>query len=117
MIYLCSMELCRDYFPTRAYRIAEAKMGSLLGAERDRLDALAARLGRPQAVGPDNLREELPRIVEFTKAYHAAYDQYLKVVSKSSLTDYSYLCLLYVLFTDKHKVIDKKIKLKMGNIM
>lgn len=80
MIYLCSMELCRDYFPTRAYRIAEMKMGSLLGAERDRLDALAASLGREQAIGPDNLREELPRIVEFTEAYHAAYDQYLKAV-------------------------------------
>ena len=74
------MELCRDYFPTRAYKIAEMRLGSLLGGERDRLDAIAAKLGREYAIGPDNLREELPGIVRFSEAYHAAYDLYLKAV-------------------------------------
>ena len=56
------------------------RLGSLLGTERDRLDAVAARLGREYAIGPDNLREELPAIVRFSEAYHSAYDQYLKAV-------------------------------------
>ena len=79
-IYLCPMELCRDYFPTRAYRIAEMRLGSLLGAERDRLDAIAERLGRDYAIGPDNLKAELASIVSFAENYHAAYDAYLKAV-------------------------------------
>lgn len=79
-IYLCPMELCRDYFPTRAYRIAEMRLGSLLGSERDRLDAIAGRLGRDYAIGPDNLKSELPNIVSFAVDYHAAYDAYLKAV-------------------------------------
>ena len=74
------MELCRDYFPTRAYRIAEMRLGSLLGTERDRLDAIAGRLGRDYAIGPDNLKAELPNIARFTADYHAAYDAYLKAV-------------------------------------
>ena len=74
------MELCRDYFPTRAYRIAEMRLGSLLGSERDRLDAIAGRLGRDYAIGPDNLKSELPNIVSFAVDYHAAYDAYLKAV-------------------------------------
>jgi Fe-S-cluster containining protein len=74
------MELCRDYFPTRAYRIAEMRLGSLLGAERDRLDAIAERLGRDYAIGPDNLKAELASIVSFAEDYHAAYDAYLKAV-------------------------------------
>lgn len=74
------MELCRDYFPTRAYKIAEMRMSSLLGGERDRLDRIADKLGREYAIGPDNLKAELPNIVSFAVDYHAAYDAYLKAV-------------------------------------
>ena len=74
------MELCRDYFPTRAYRIAEMRLGSLLGGERDRLDLIAEKLGRDYAIGLDNLKEELPNIISFAREYHAAYDSYLKAV-------------------------------------
>jgi Fe-S-cluster containining protein len=74
------METYKEYFPTKSYRIAELRLSSLLRAERDRLDALAESLGRECAIGPDNLREQLPEILKFTEAYHAAYDQYLKAV-------------------------------------
>jgi len=74
------MELCRDYLPTRAYRLAEMRMGSLLGREIDRLDKVAASFGRKSAIGPDNLKQELPNIVSFTREYHRAYDLYLKAV-------------------------------------
>ncbi len=56
------------------------RLGSLLGSERDRLDAIAGRLGRDYAIGPDNLKSELPNIVSFAVDYHAAYDAYLKAV-------------------------------------
>lgn len=74
------MELYRDYFPTKAYKRAEMKMGVLLSAECDRLDALAASLGRDRAIGSDNLQQQLPEILKFTEAYHAAYMQYLDAV-------------------------------------
>lgn len=74
------MELYHDYFPTRAYKLAEMKMAVLLGAERDRLDRIAQSLRREYAVGEDNLREQLPEILKFAKAYHDAYAQYLKAV-------------------------------------
>ena len=74
------MELCRDYLPTRAYKIAEMRMGSLLGTEIDRLDKVAAKLGRTYAIGPDNLKEQLPNITAFARDYYRAYDLYLKAV-------------------------------------
>lgn len=79
-IYLYSMTAYREYFPTKAFRIAEMRLSSLLGRERDRLDALAADLGRECAVGPDNLVEQLPLIREFTREYHRLYSEYLDAV-------------------------------------
>ena len=74
------MNAYKEYFPTKAYRIAEMRLSTLLRVERDRLDGIATALGRECAIGPDNLREQLPEILKFTEAYHAAYDQYLKAV-------------------------------------
>lgn len=74
------MDMYRDYFPTKAYKHAEMRLSALLLAERDRLDALAASLGRENAIGPDNLREQLGEIVNFAKAYHAAFARYLDAV-------------------------------------
>ena len=74
------MTAYREYFPTKAFRIAEMRLSSLLGRERDRLDALAADLGRECAVGPDNLVEQLPLIREFTKEYHRLFSEYLDAV-------------------------------------
>ena len=74
------MELYREYFPTKAYKFAKMKMGTLLGAELDRLDGVAKSLGREYAVGPDNLASQMPMIREFTAKYHAAYAQYLDAV-------------------------------------
>lgn len=74
------MESYREYFPTKAFKVAEMRLAMLLGAERDRLDNLAQSLGREQAIGPDNLVDEIPRILEFTKRYHELYEQYLKAV-------------------------------------
>ncbi|MCQ2106323.1 MAG: hypothetical protein MJZ26_11090 [Fibrobacter sp.] len=74
------MESYREYFPTKAFKVAEMRLAALLGAERDRLDALAQSLGRECAIGPDNLVTEIPRILEFTKRYHELYEQYLKAV-------------------------------------
>jgi Fe-S-cluster containining protein len=79
-IYLYSMTAYREYFPTKAFRIAEMRLSSLLGRERDRLDALAADLGRECAVGPDNLVEQLPLIREFTREYHRLFSEYLEAV-------------------------------------
>ncbi len=74
------MDSYREYFPTKAFRLAEMRLGNLLGAERDRLDAIADKLGRESAVGPDNLLEQLPYILDFTKKYHEAFASYLKAV-------------------------------------
>ncbi|MCF0216905.1 MAG: YkgJ family cysteine cluster protein [Fibrobacteraceae bacterium] len=74
------MNTYRDYFPTKAYKIAEKRLGSLLGAERNRLDCLAEGLGRKSAIGPDNLLQQLPCIIQFTQDYHKAFDIYLKAV-------------------------------------
>ena len=74
------MTAYREYFPTKAFRIAEMRLSSLLGRERDRLDALAADLGRECAVGPDNLVEQLPLIREFTREYHRLFSEYLDAV-------------------------------------
>ena len=74
------MEAYKEYFPTKSYRIAEMRLSSLLRVERDRLDGIAAALGREYAINADNLREQLPHILQFTKSYHEAYDQYLKAV-------------------------------------
>lgn len=79
-IYLYSMTAYREYFPTKAFRIAEMRLSSLLGRERDRLEALAADLGRECAVGPDNLVEQLPLIREFTREYHRLFSEYLEAV-------------------------------------
>ncbi len=75
-----SMESYREYFPTKAYRIAEMRLSSVLRRERDRLDKLAESLNREFAIGPDNLREQLGKILQFTREYHDAYDLYLKAV-------------------------------------
>lgn len=79
-IYLYSMTAYREYFPTKAFRIAEMRLSSLLGHERDRLDALAADLGREYAIGPDNLVEQLPLIRDFTREYHRLFSEYLEAV-------------------------------------
>jgi len=74
------MEAYREYFPTKAFRVAEMRLSALLGAERDRLDALAAELGRESAVGPDNLVEQMPFVRKFTREYHRLFAQYLDAV-------------------------------------
>ena len=74
------MTAYREYFPTKAFRIAEMRLSSLLGCERDRLDALAADLGREYAIGPDNLAEQLPLIRDFTREYHRLFSEYLDAV-------------------------------------
>lgn len=74
------MDAYREYLPTKSYKIAEKKLGLLMSSERDRLDAIAEKLHREHAIGPDNLVQELPAIIAFTKAYHEAYSQYLKAV-------------------------------------
>lgn len=74
------MELYREYFPTKAYKVAQMRMGTLLGAELDRLDAVAKSLGREYAVGPDNLVSQMPKIRDFTTKYHEAFAQYLGAV-------------------------------------
>ena len=74
------MESYREYFPTKAFRVAEMRLATLLRAERDRLDAIAMSLGRESAIGPDNLLEELPKIKEFTREYHRLFSEYLEAV-------------------------------------
>lgn len=74
------MDSYREYFPTKTYKIAEKRLGILLGAERDRLDKIAADLGRECAIGEDNLQEQIPYIEKFVKEYHEAYALYLKAV-------------------------------------
>ena len=74
------MESYREYFPTKAFRLAEMRLATLLRAERDRLDAIAASLGRESAIGTDNLLQELPKIKEFTREYHKLFSQYLEAV-------------------------------------
>ena len=60
--------------------MAEMRLATLLRAERDRLDAIAASLGRESAIGSDNLLQELPKIKEFTREYHKLFSQYLDAV-------------------------------------
>ena len=74
------MESYREYFPTKAFRLAEMRLATLLRAERDRLDAIAASLGRESAIGTDNLLQELPKIKVFTREYHKLFSQYLDAV-------------------------------------
>ena len=74
------MDTYREYFPTKAYRIAEMRLGVLLSKERERLDQVASSLGRPSAVGSDNLLEQMPKIIEFTREYHQAYAGYIKAI-------------------------------------
>ena len=74
------MDMYRDYFPTKAYRHAEMRLSALLLAERDRLDALAKALGRESAIGLDNLSEQMPEIIAFTKAFHENFARYLAAV-------------------------------------
>ena len=74
------MESYREYFPTKAFRVAEMRLATLLRAERDRLDAIATSLGRESAIGPDNLLEELTKIKEFTREYHRLFAEYLDAV-------------------------------------
>ncbi|MCF0222792.1 MAG: hypothetical protein HUK20_00845 [Fibrobacter sp.] len=74
------MDSYREYFPTKSFRLAEMRLAMLLSKERDRLDCIAKDLGREHAIGPDNLCEQLPYILEFTKSYHQAYAEYLKAV-------------------------------------
>ena len=75
-----AMNLCEEYFPTKAYTNAVNRLGRLLSRERDRLDDLALALGRKYAIGPDNLAEQVPQIVEFVMEYHKAYSLYLDAV-------------------------------------
>lgn len=75
-----AMSLCEEYFPTKAYVNAEKRLGLLLSKERDRLDSVARAFGRKYAIGPDNLAEQVPPIVEFTREYHRAYSLYLEAV-------------------------------------
>lgn len=74
------MDSYREYFPTKAYRIAEMRLGTLLSKERDRLDQIAEQLGRESAIGEDNLQEQLPFIFAFTKEYHDAFASYLTAI-------------------------------------
>lgn len=74
------MDSYKEYFPTKAYRIAEMRLATLLRKERDRLDQLADSLGRESAIGPDNLASELPNILAFTQEYHDAFEGYLNAI-------------------------------------
>ena len=74
------MESYREYFPTKAFRLAEMRLATLLREERDRLDAIAASMGRESAIGPDNLLQELPKVMEFTREYHRLFSEYLDAV-------------------------------------
>lgn len=74
------MDSYREYLPTKAYRIAEMRLSALLLKERDRLDNLAATLGRESAIGPDNLAAQIPHILKFTQEYHDAFAGYLKAI-------------------------------------
>lgn len=74
------MDAYREYFPTKAFRVAEMRLSVFLGTERDRLDRLAASLGRESAIGPDNLAQELPKILNFTQEYHRLFGLYLDAV-------------------------------------
>ena len=74
------MDIYRDYFPTKAYKNAEMKLAALLREERDRLDRIADSKKRDFAIGEDNLRDELPNILAFTKRYHEIFAQYLSAV-------------------------------------
>ncbi len=62
-----------DYFPTKAYKRAVARLNALLNRERARLEAL----------GPLDVsvcRQTLPQILEFTAVYENAYMGYLAAV-------------------------------------
>ena len=74
------MDSYREYFPTKAYRIAEMRLATILRKERDRLDAMADSLGRESAIGADNLSKELSNIVAFTREYHEAFAGYLSAI-------------------------------------
>lgn len=74
------MEAYREYFPTKAFRVAKMRLSVFLGAERDRLDRIATSLGRESAIGTDNLIQELPHILEFTQEYHRLFGLYLEAV-------------------------------------
>ena len=56
------------------------RLSSLLGRERDRLDGIAANLGRESAIGTDNLVSQLPLIRKFTGEYHRLFSEYLQAV-------------------------------------
>jgi Fe-S-cluster containining protein len=75
-----AMSLCEEYFPTKAYTYAVNRLGQLLSKERDRLDSIARDLGRTYAIGPDNLAEQVPLVLQFVRDYHKAYSLYLNAV-------------------------------------
>lgn len=64
------MDALEEYFPTKAVKLAEARMASVLRAESERL----ARVGR---LTPELCRNTLPDILKFVRDYHAAFMGYL----------------------------------------
>lgn len=69
-----------EYFPTQSYRRAVLRIRALLLKEKERLDSVAEKLGRKSAIAEDNLSEEIPRVLDFTAEYQAAYMRYLSAV-------------------------------------
>lgn len=67
------MNQMQDYFPTKAYKRAFARMASLLRTEQERLEKL----------GPltlESCKQTLPEIIEFTRKYQEAFMGYLSAV-------------------------------------
>ncbi len=69
-----------EYFPTRAYKNSVMRMRNLLSKEKERLDAVACARGGGLALDRENLAEELPRILEFSRSYQEAFSRYLEAV-------------------------------------
>lgn len=61
-----------DYFPTKAVKLAEARFGAVLRSELGRLGGEELSLAR--------VRETLPEILAFCRAYHQAFMGYLAAV-------------------------------------
>lgn len=67
------MDQEQDYFPTKAYKLASAKMQALLNGELKRLEKLG-----PLSV--EVCKKTLPEIIQFTEQYHKAFMNYLNAV-------------------------------------
>ena len=74
------MDANLEYFPTLAYKRSVLWMRSVLSGEKERLDAIAQKIGRECALNEDNFAEELPNIIHFCESYQNAFMRYLAAV-------------------------------------